>query len=243
MTPLASLLESILFVASKPIGLKKLAEATKTSEEEVLSAVSELREIREGSGLVILEAFGKYQLATNGENAKAVAEFLTSDLKEQLTDASLEVLAVIAYRGPVTRAEVDAVRGVNSQYSIRHLLMRGLIEKSGEGQGRSPRYQITTDLLGQLGISRVGDLPNFETVQTQISQLPKNLEPAAEDENSEADEPDSAESSVLEVQDVFKQPGFNEQTTILPAEIVILEESLDEAEADEDEDDEDDEEK
>src|SRR4051794_6522506 len=98
MPDLTSKLESILFVSNKPLKPKALAKLLEIEESEVKSALNELADRRKDSGIVLLEADEGYQLATNSANSPAVKEFLNADLRERLTDASVEVLAIVAYR-------------------------------------------------------------------------------------------------------------------------------------------------
>ncbi len=129
--------------------------------------------MRSGSGVVLLEAPEGFQLATNSSNSDLVKAFLNADLRESLTEATVEVLAIIAYRQPISKAEIEAIRGVNSQYSLRSLLMRGLIEKvPNPNDARGSMYKITTEFLMQLGITSVNDLPDFEELVSKI-QLPE----------------------------------------------------------------------
>lgn len=170
---LKSQLESLLFVSNKPLSLKQLAKFTNSEESVTKQTLDALAAERASSGVVILEASGNYQMATNGANAEMVKTFLNSDLREKLTDATVEVLAIIAYRQPISKAEIEAIRGVNSQYSIRHLLMRGLIEKiPNPNDARGSLYQITTDMLQQLGITKIEDLPEFSKLVEHI-KLPE----------------------------------------------------------------------
>ena len=170
---LKSQLESLLFVSNKPLSLKQLAKFTNVEESVAKQTLEALATERASSGVVILEASGNYQMATNGANAEMVKTFLNSDLREKLTDATVEVLTIIAYRQPISKAEIEAIRGVNSQYSLRHLLMRGLIEKiPNPNDARGSLYQITTDMLQQLGITSVNDLPEFSKLVEHI-KLPE----------------------------------------------------------------------
>ncbi|HMR55580.1 MAG TPA: SMC-Scp complex subunit ScpB [Candidatus Doudnabacteria bacterium] len=169
MNQLTSKLHSLLFVTSKPLTLKQLAKFTHASEAEVSTALEELAEYSKDSGVVLLNSASQYQLATNSENSNTVTNFLNSDLREQITEATAEVLAIIAYRQPITKVEIESIRGVNSQYSIRALLMRGLIEKvTNLNDARSSMYQITTEFLQQLGIASIEDLPSFEELTASI---------------------------------------------------------------------------
>jgi segregation and condensation protein B len=173
MTNLISQLESLLFVSNKPLSLKQLAKFTGGTEAEIESALQELSAQRSESGVVLLNAPDGYQLATHSENTEVVKNFLNSDLRESLTEATVEVLAIIGYRQPISKAEIESIRGVNSQYSIRALLMRGLIEKiPNPNDARGSLYQITTEFLQQLGITSVKDLPDFDELVAKI-QLPE----------------------------------------------------------------------
>lgn len=199
MGNLSSQLESILFVASKPLKLKELCKATGVSDEQqVAEAMQELIQARVNSGVVILDTGTHYQMATNSRNSEIVKNFLTADLKESLTEATTEVLAIIAYRQPISKAEIEAIRGVNSQYSLRALLMRGLIEKvPNPSDARGPAYQVTTDFLQQLGISSISELPKFEDITATV-QLPETA--SGEQNRSTANETtDSASENSLAV--------------------------------------------
>ena len=181
MNKLQSQLQSILFVSNKPLSINQLAKATNESEGDIRTALEELLNSLKDNGIVLLEANGQFQLATHSENSDMVKNFLNADLREKLTEATVEVLAIIAYRQPISKSEIEAIRGVNSQYSIRHLLMRGLIEKiSNPDDGRSNYYQVTTEFMQQLGLTSMADLPDFETLVSKIS-LP--VTPALSEEN------------------------------------------------------------
>lgn len=169
MNQLTSKLHSLLFVTSKPLTVKQLAKFANATEAEVSTALAELTEYTKDSGVVLLNSGSHYQLATNSKNSNIVTDFLNSDLREQLTEATAEVLAIIAYRQPISKIEIESIRGVNSQYSIRTLLMRGLIEKVvNPNDARSSMYQVTTEFLQQLGITSIDDLPSFEALTSSI---------------------------------------------------------------------------
>lgn len=169
MTELISKIESLLFVSNKPLTLKQLAKFTDSSEPDVQTALADIAAARANSGVVLLNAPDGYQLATNSANTETVKNFLNADLRESLTEATIEVLAIIAYRQPISKAEIESIRGVNSQYSLRALLMRGLIEKiPNPNDARGSVYQITTEFLQQMGITSVADLPDFEELVSKI---------------------------------------------------------------------------
>ncbi|MCL5009158.1 MAG: SMC-Scp complex subunit ScpB [Patescibacteria group bacterium] len=193
---LKSVLESLLFIASKPLSLKELSKFLEEPPEAVQAGLETLILERKDSGIVVLESNGTYQMSTNTRNSTQVKNFLNAELREKLTDATVEVLGIIAYRQPISKAEIEAIRGVNSQYSLRHLLMRGLIEKiSNPRDARSLYYQTTTEFLQHLGLSSVKELPSFEELVGQI-KLPET--PALENEALAAAQPTAAENPAPE---------------------------------------------
>ena len=183
-------IESILFVSHKNLGVKELSSMLGAEKPAVEQALAELTKEKEGSGVVILESNGKYQMATNSKNSTLVKNFLNAELREKLTEATLEVLAIISYRQPISKAEIEAIRGVNSQYSLRILLMRGLIEKIPNPKDqRSLLYQTTSEFLMHLGLTSVKELEAFEKVSGEV-KLPEtpNLE------NEKPDQPEEVSS-------------------------------------------------
>ncbi|MBI2355855.1 MAG: SMC-Scp complex subunit ScpB [Candidatus Doudnabacteria bacterium] len=169
---LKSQILSVLFAASKPVTLKELCDVLEVSEEEIKNAVASITAQNQGSGIVLLAHNNKLQLATNPDNSTVVKQFLSLELREKLTDAALETLAVIAYRQPISRAEVENIRGVNSQYTLRQLLIRGLIEKVGSTADRRVQlYRTTLEFMQHLGLKDMKDLPDFEELTKNI-QLP-----------------------------------------------------------------------
>ena len=161
-------------------------------------ALDQLLEEKRHSGVVLLENNGWYQLATQPENTTIVKDFLNADLREKLTDATVEVLSIIAYRQPISKAEIESIRGVSSQYSIRHLLMRGLIEKvPNPNDARGFLYETTTEFLQHLGLTSVKDLTEFEklvgTIKLPEAPAISSIIPDESPQNGEA-----AASAVLD---------------------------------------------
>jgi segregation and condensation protein B len=114
-------------------------------------------------GFIIIRKEDEIQLATNPENAEIISDLVKSEIQENLSKASLEVLSIVAYRGPVTRAEVEAIRGVNCSFTLRALLMRGLLERlDNPKDNRSYIYKISFDFLKKLGLESANKLPDFE---------------------------------------------------------------------------------
>jgi segregation and condensation protein B len=170
---LKSQILSILFVSSKPVSLSELQNALEVSLEDIRAAVSEIVSQNQANGIILLASNDKLQLATNPDNSLAVKKFLSMELREKLSDAALETLAVIAYRQPVSKAEIENIRGVNSQYTLRQLLIRGLVEKTvSSSDRRVALYKTTLEFMQHLGLKDMSDLPDFDQITKDI-QMPE----------------------------------------------------------------------
>ncbi len=160
---LKSKIESVLFVFGDPISVKKLAKILKAKEGDVKDALSDLLEDYKDRGINILVKDDKVQMVTSAENSNIIESIVQSSLSDELTPAALETLAIIAYKEPISRFQIDEIRGVNSVFSLKTLLMRGLIEKKQSGDDKKDVYYKTTlDFLKKLGVSKVSDLPEYE---------------------------------------------------------------------------------
>lgn len=166
-------IESILFVRGEPMSIRQLSKITKESEDAVRIALDELSHDLDGRGIILIEKGDEWQLATHRENRAVVEDFMKGEFTEELTKAALETLAVVAYKGPLTRAEVEYIRGVNSSFTMRNLLMRGLIErKENPKDARSYLYEISFDFLKHFGLQKKEDLPEFAELREKEIALP-----------------------------------------------------------------------
>ena len=159
-SPLANAIEAVLFVAEKPVSRGEIAKTINATPKQVESALAELTQGYAGTGLRLQHDGDDWQLITSPEQATFVAAYLGAD-RLRVSPASLETLAVIAYRQPVTRAEVEAIRGVNCDQTIYTLMQRRLIEERGrrETPGRPILYGTTWEFLECFGLSSLDDLP------------------------------------------------------------------------------------
>ena len=172
LSQLKSKILSILLVASKPVSVKELIEVLEVTEGEIKSAIADLVSQNQSSGIILLAHNSKLQLASNPDNSSVVKKFLSLELREKLSDAALETLAIIVYRQPVSKVEIENIRGVNSQYTLRQLLIRGLIEKiQSPSDKRMQLYKTTLEFMQHLGIKDMKDLPDFEELTKSI-ELP-----------------------------------------------------------------------
>jgi len=178
-TELMKKLEALLFVANTPISLETLAQASGAHESEIESGLNALTELfQRERGVMIMKIAGGYQVCTKPENAEMVARFLKPQ-RGKLTRSQLEVLAIIAYRQPVTSAEIDAIRGVQSDYGLRALLDRRLVQETGRKQtpGRPMLYGTTQQFLHQFGIDQVNELPELKiALEEPIHGTPELVE-------------------------------------------------------------------
>lgn len=164
---LCSRLETLLFVAQRPLPLKKLSQLTGENEravEESLASLA-LKYRPDMGGIVLIQHEGAYELATNPENAPLVQEYTKEEVTGELTRAGLETLTVVAYRGPVSRSEIEQIRGVNCAIVLRNLMMRGFIESLGDAKN-GQRYTLSFDFLRHLGVQNVSELPDFDTLHS-----------------------------------------------------------------------------
>jgi segregation and condensation protein B len=160
---LAPQLEAVLFVAQEALPLKRLAEIVGAEPEAVRDALTRLQEtfVGRGRGVHLVEIAGGWRLLTNPECAEAVAALKERREKDRLSGAALETLAIIAYKQPVSRAEIERIRGVGVGPVLRHLLELDLVKVSGreEGLGRALLYGTTQSFLDRFGLKSPRDLP------------------------------------------------------------------------------------
>lgn len=168
---LAVLVESLLFVADEPVSVGQLAGALDSSPEQVEEALGELEAALQGRGIRLQRMGDRLQLATAPEAAPYVERFLGLGERRRLSQAALETLAIIAYRGPISRPEIEAIRGVNCDSVLRTLLTSGLIEEAGRAPapGRPILYAPTFAFLQHFGLQRPEDLPPLENESTSQS--------------------------------------------------------------------------
>lgn len=162
---LAAAIEAILFAAGYPVEIIKLMETLNCEKEEFEEAIGVLNaKYGEDSGVRLVFLDGKYQLCTSEKKLDCVREALGIRRGGNLSRASLEVLAVIAYNQPTTRSFIEQVRGVDCTYTVSSLLEKGLIEVCGklDSPGRPSLYKTSSDFLRVFGLSSVHDLPPFE---------------------------------------------------------------------------------
>ena len=165
MNELAAKIEALLFVATKPMSAKQLAGALSVQISEVDAALAELESVRniDASGIHLVVGDEGAMLASNPAFADVVTSLAKEDIEPELTRPSLETLTIIAYRGPMTKPEIEAIRGVNCTLILRNLLMRGLIMEE-DAIKLQPVYAMSNDALRVLGLHSVKELPEYDSL-------------------------------------------------------------------------------
>jgi segregation and condensation protein B len=171
---LAAALEAILFVVEAPVPVAALAAALQQTTDAVVAALDALRAgyDQRGAGIELREVAGGVRIYTRSDYADAVEQFLQEGQRSRLTQAALETLAVIAYRQPVTRSRVSAIRGVNVDGVVRTLLARGLIVEVGTDPDTGGGLFRTTDLfLEKMGLNSLDELPSLAPLLPDVEGL------------------------------------------------------------------------
>ncbi|HLC64388.1 MAG TPA: SMC-Scp complex subunit ScpB [Patescibacteria group bacterium] len=189
-----SQLESLLLVTSKPVSVAKLAEVLKVKPKEAEESLKELigQYNQSAGGIRLIRNNNSVQLASNPANAELVKSYLKDDITGELTEPSLETLTIVAYRQPVTKAELEQIRGVNCSLILRNLMIRGLVEAEYDKIKAATVYSVTMDFLKHLGINSVIDLPDFEQLNSD-----ENLQKLLDQKVSQAE---AKEDKVIKVE-------------------------------------------
>ena len=179
---LDSQIEAILFFKGEPVAIKKLAEILAVREDSIKEALKQLAEKLTGRGLTLIENAGEVMLGTAAEASELIEGIKKEELSKDLGKAALETLSIVLYHGPISRPDIDYIRGVNSSFILRNLMVRGLAERlPNPNDTRSFLYRPTFDLLQYLGVTRVEDLPEFESVRSKVEDFIQ----ATENENND----------------------------------------------------------
>jgi segregation and condensation protein B len=176
---LTAVLEAILFVSGEPMSLEDLSEVLEGTEpERIRQALDHLRQNYDsaGRGLQIVEVAGGYQIATRSECAPWIRSLEKIKTATRLSRSGLETLAIVAYKQPVTRGEIEAIRGVDSAYVLKTLLERRIVKIAGrrEGLGRPILYGTTREFLQYFGLKDLSELPALKEFKEVAETLPEH---------------------------------------------------------------------
>lgn len=165
--PIDVLIEGLLFYKSSPQKKTVVMKLFDISEVELTSAIETLKARLQTGATRIVETENEIQLVTCPELAPVIEAMRKNDLKADIGKAGAETLAIILYQEPVTRADIDRIRGVNSSFILRNLLIRGLIERN-QAVGKGYEFTVSTSLLNHLGVGSKLDLPDFSVVANAL---------------------------------------------------------------------------
>jgi segregation and condensation protein B len=170
-------IEAVLFSKAEPMALSKLAKIFSTSTEEIEEALKILDEKLLGRGVALVRKDDEVTLRTSPESSALIETLAKEELTRDLGKAGLETLSVILYQGPISRRDIDYIRGVNSNFILRNLMIRGLVEKiENPKDHRSFLYRPTFELLSFLGVSKIENLPEYSSVKKEVENFSATTE-------------------------------------------------------------------
>lgn len=174
-----AILENVLFVSDSPLSLDRIVALFEgeVTKEEIAEALEELKEDFESRALELTEIAEGWRFQTRAEYSQWITRFFKMERGQKLSRASLEVLAIIAYRQPITRAEIDEIRGVDSGGVLRNLIDKSLVKTMGRRKvpGRPMMYGTTSRFLEYFGLARLADLPTMEEFQKELEGMQESL--------------------------------------------------------------------
>ncbi|MBU6370532.1 MAG: SMC-Scp complex subunit ScpB [Patescibacteria group bacterium] len=162
-------IEAVLFWKGEPVSLKKLAQIFTKPEEEISAALAALEANLAGRGVSLVRKDDEVALATAKETSELIEKLTKEELVKDLGKAGLETLSIIIYQGPISRAEIDYIRGVQSNFILRNLAIRGLVERVPNPKDqRSFLYKPTFELLSHLGLTKIEEMPQYAEARAEI---------------------------------------------------------------------------
>ncbi len=166
---LESKIEGLLFYKGEDVSIKEISKILNASEDEVENALAKLTESLVGRGLVLVRKNDSVVLGITKELSPIIESIRKEEIGKELSKASLETLSIILYKNGVSRSEIDYIRGVNSSFILRNLLVRGLVEKVVDSKdSRRILYRPTFDTFSFMGIASANELPNYDEVVSQL---------------------------------------------------------------------------
>jgi segregation and condensation protein B len=179
-------IEAILFFKADEVNLKYLVKILNKKKKEIKEAITVLKQRLENSALMLIEDNDRYLLAIKPTLSNIIEKIKEKDEYGELSPSALETLAVVLYKKEVSRQELDLIRGVNSSYILRNLLIRGLINKKNENG--TVKYIPSLDLLSFLGVDNVEKMPAFDTIRKKIEEIENRENEIIKEENGENQE-------------------------------------------------------
>lgn len=182
-------LEAVLFWYGEPVKIKRLSQIFGKSEEEISSVLKDLEISLDQRGIVLISKDDEVALGTSKDASEHIEKLTKEELVKDLGRAGLETLSIIIYQGPISRAEIDYIRGVQSNFILRNLMIRGLVEKIPNPKDqRSFLYRPTFDLLNFLGVSKIEEMPEFEKAKAEIESYKNSSKEIVNPEETKEEE-------------------------------------------------------
>lgn len=164
-------IEAVLFYKNEPLEIKKLAKLLETEEREIEEALKNLSESLQNRGICLIQSEKEVSLATARDAKDLIEQIAKDEMSREIGKAGLETLSIILYTGGASRREIDYIRGVNSNFILRNLSIRGLVDREPDPKDqRSFKYKANINLLSHLGIRKIQELPEFENIKNQITE-------------------------------------------------------------------------
>ncbi len=159
-------LEALLFVSSKPFTTKGLSKMLNVGEDQIDAWLDELTEMYndEARGMRVVRNGAEVQMFSAPNCRELVEEFLKEEITGELTRPQLETLTIVAYRGPISKPDIEQIRGINCTLILRNLEWRGLVEETDMSTPEIPAYRVTLDFVRYLGLTSVEELPQYEAM-------------------------------------------------------------------------------
>lgn len=182
-------IEGLLFWKGEPVRIKKLTQILEATEKDILSSLEALKQKLESRGVVLIFKEDEVMLGTAPQMSEIIETLTKEELMKDLGKAGLETISIILYKGPISRVEIDYIRGVQSNFILRNLLVRGLIEKVVKPDDqRSFLYKPTFELLSYLGVSKIEDAPEYEKIKKEFEIINEQNSKDEEDAKNPLDD-------------------------------------------------------
>jgi segregation and condensation protein B len=175
MNKLQKQIESIIFYKGEEISFEEISKIINCSVDDVIEVVEKLKDKFKDGGINLITNHNSVMMTTSDEASMLIEKIEQEEYEKELSKAAYETLTIILYRGPIKRSMIDFIRGVNSQFTLRNLLIRGLIEKiTDKSDERSYLYKPTMDLLRFMNISNISELQDYKEINQKIDSFIKN---------------------------------------------------------------------
>lgn len=170
-------IEAVLFYKNEPTEIKFLVKILDSEEKEVREALANLGHSLEKRGICLIQTDTEASLAASIETKEVIEKITKDEMSKDIGKAGLETLAIILYNGPITRREIDYIRGVNSTFILRNLNIRGLIEREADPSNKKTfKYRGSLDLLAHLGIKNIEELPQYDLLRKKVEEVVENTD-------------------------------------------------------------------